>query len=192
MDRTRSGMDGLTDGRTVWLLYASQSSFGGIKSQEITTKAWKIIQHANSRKFIQNSINFKFKSSITFRYQHKFRILLAMESQSQNPELRNNPENFLPCKRQCWPQILLSPWHPGGSAKVGTHAVILSPRIFHYCWLFYLFKTFKINCSNIEIECKLAKNNIYFPNEYDSYHTIWAPADIKLVPIVFQRVNAVL
>ena len=31
MHRTRSGTDGLTDGRTVRLLYDSQSSFGGIK-----------------------------------------------------------------------------------------------------------------------------------------------------------------
>ena len=30
MHRTRSGTDGLTDGRTVRLLYASQNSFGGI------------------------------------------------------------------------------------------------------------------------------------------------------------------
>ena len=30
MDRTRKRMDGLTEGRTVRLLYASQSSFGGI------------------------------------------------------------------------------------------------------------------------------------------------------------------
>ena len=32
MHRTRSGMDGRTDGRTVWLQYASQSFFGGIKN----------------------------------------------------------------------------------------------------------------------------------------------------------------
>ena len=44
MHRTRSGTDGhtdgLTDGRTVRLLYASQSSFGGIKtvSEQVNTK----------------------------------------------------------------------------------------------------------------------------------------------------------
>ena len=32
MHRTRSGTDTRTDGRTVRLLYASQSSFGGIKT----------------------------------------------------------------------------------------------------------------------------------------------------------------
>ena len=25
-----------------------------------------------------------------------------MESQSQNPEIRNNPENFQPCLLGCW------------------------------------------------------------------------------------------
>ena len=39
LDRTQSGTDGLTDGqtdgRTVRLLYASQSSFGGIKIRKL-------------------------------------------------------------------------------------------------------------------------------------------------------------
>ena len=35
MDGHESGTDGLTDGRTVRLLYGSQSSFGGIKKQSL-------------------------------------------------------------------------------------------------------------------------------------------------------------
>ena len=40
--RTDGRTDGLTDGRTVRLLYASQSSFGGIKNQQMTKKHAKI------------------------------------------------------------------------------------------------------------------------------------------------------
>ena len=35
MHQTRSGTDGHTDGRTVRLLYASQSSFGSIKKNHV-------------------------------------------------------------------------------------------------------------------------------------------------------------
>ena len=46
MHWTRSGTDGRTDGRTVRLLYASQSSFGGIKTYVKTgLKTGKLLQN---------------------------------------------------------------------------------------------------------------------------------------------------
>ena len=60
-DTKRDGrMDGLTDrrrtdGRTVQLLYASQSSFGGIKT--ITDKCEKIHNFKNSQFYAQESWN---------------------------------------------------------------------------------------------------------------------------------------
>ena len=46
MNRTQSGTDGRTDGRTVRLLYASQSSFGDIKRNAVTTdNNYKITSH---------------------------------------------------------------------------------------------------------------------------------------------------
>ena len=71
MDRTRM-RDGQTDGRTVRLLYASQSSFGGIKMRGGLWGEVMVVCYRNNQ--------------ITVSYWHK--------SQAQNPEILTLWNNF--------------------------------------------------------------------------------------------------
>ena len=71
MDRTRK-RDGRTDGRTVRLLYASQSSFGGIKSYELDT----IYSKTCLKRLLKNKTKIVFQDQLSLNEGQKYCKLL--------------------------------------------------------------------------------------------------------------------
>ena len=75
MHRTRSG----TDGRTVRLLYASQSSFGGIKDQKLVFKTnYLLMQVKSIAEFCKGSILQYFKPSLSYHLSLRYLFCLFL------------------------------------------------------------------------------------------------------------------
>ena len=80
MDRTRK-RDGHTDGRTVRLLHASQSSFGGIKMMSWSKVAYEALRVKKDANEIRHVLFWQGSKKSNLNYMYFYRILYEKQTQ---------------------------------------------------------------------------------------------------------------